>query len=204
VAEEESKSSHELLSAWFARLWRDDEDQDAVRQKEDDEIIEQLVRRVKKSTDNEDSRRARLGFTHHCYGKRLGTYRRAGARWRSATFLLGLTLGLLGAAGAVSGALGKGVGKGSGWSIAAIVTGSLVTVLTGLSRTWKPEEQYEHFHLTRALLRKEGWDYVQEIGAYKKTAGKTVDADAAYVLFADRIGELLHPRSSKSQARSRG
>jgi hypothetical protein len=167
--------------------------------KEDQALVRQVVGFVDRSTSDQHAKEARLAFVDHCYGKRLRTYRNERNRWRSAMFFLGLTVGLLGAAGAVAGALGKGVGQGSGWSIVGIAAGALVTVFSGLARTWKPEERFAYFDLTRARLRSEGWDYVQGIGSYEKAK----DVDAAYVLFAKNVGSLIGHRSVAAPARSR-
>jgi Protein of unknown function (DUF4231) len=169
------------------RSWLFRRRQDTVHSQEDKELVIHVEKAVKKSAENGDATSARLGFTRHRYEKRLRTYRCAARKWRFGALFLGLALALLGAAAAASGALGKGVEKGSVLSITAIVTGSLVTVLTGFARTLNSEERFLRFDLTRAQLRKEGWDYVQRIGAYKRLT----DDDAAYLLFAERIEDLL-------------
>lgn len=160
---------------------------------EDRELVRQVEKAVRASVSDTGAQDTRLAFVRHYYGKRLANYRRAGRKWRATAFFSGLTVAFLGAASAVAGALGKGVSAGSGWSVAAIATGSAVGVITALTRVLQPEGNYGDFDHAWRALRTEGWDYVQAIGAYKSKG----DPNAAYVLFAERVTQIVERRNAQ-------
>jgi hypothetical protein len=145
------------------------------------------MRAIHSGITDDNEKRAREGWITHSYAKKLRRLRRSERRWGASASAMAFVVALLGALGAVAGALGKGIAKNSTWSIIAIVTGSGVTAITGLTRARQPEVEHERLARTRAQLRREGWSYVQPIGGYKK---RPEDGDD-YLKFAERVFAIL-------------
>jgi hypothetical protein len=163
--------------------------------KEDASLVSLVSNEIKGG--DEAKQAVRLAWVDNEYGKRLRRMRRSNRWWRGVSAASAGAVAVLGVVSALAGALGKGVANG-GWSIAGIVTGSLVTAITGYIHTRKPDAEGDGFQQTRKALRREGWNFLQRLGPYKTMASDT-SLDAAYNLFVERVSDLLDSHSAATR-----
>jgi hypothetical protein len=159
---------------------------DAVFAKEDTELVA-LIRDKVKSLQAPPPEAVRNAWVENVLQKELRVLRREARWWQTVAFTAALAVAVLGLFSAVGGALGKGIASGNFWSIVAIAAGSLVTAITAFMHTRQPDVERDAIQRTRKHMRREGWNYLQGLGAYKGRTGDTADYD----LFVERISDLL-------------
>jgi hypothetical protein len=159
---------------------------DAFSAKEDTELITLIGDKVK-MLQAPPPEAVRNAWVENVFRKELRVLRQEARWWQTVAFFAALAVAVLGLFSAVGGALGKGVSSGSFWSIVAIAAGSLVTAITAFMHTRQPDVERDAVQRTRKHMRREGWNYLQGLGAYKGRTGDTADYD----LFVERISDLL-------------
>jgi Protein of unknown function (DUF4231) len=159
---------------------------DAVFAKEDTELVT-LIRDKVKKLQAPPPEAVRKAWVENVLRKELWVLRREARWWQAVAFSAALAVAVLGLFSAVGGALGKGVASGNFWSIVAVAAGSLVTAITAFMHTRQPDVERDAVQRTRKHMRREGWNYLQGLGAYKGGVGDAADYD----LFVERISDLL-------------